>query len=234
VLEQAKALRGELGASDALRLDQHTESIRELELRLAKAAEGPPDLAACALPAEPLADYPDIDARPQLAAQNRAFADLLAMVLACDQTRVFSNWFTAPVNNLLFPGAPSGHHQLTHDEGGEQPHVHGITLQCVTAFAELTAVLRDTPEGDGSLLDHMVMLGTSEVALGRNHSVDEMPVLIAGNAGGRITSGIHHREPAGDNVHKATLSLMRAVGVPAMSHGEDDAKTSDGLTAIEA
>ncbi|MCB9729971.1 MAG: DUF1552 domain-containing protein [Deltaproteobacteria bacterium] len=233
VLDQARALRRELGQADALRLDQHTESLRELELRLAKAAEGPPDLAACALPAEPLADYPDIDARPQLEAQNRAFAELLAMVLACDQTRVFSNWFTAPVNNLLFPGATSGHHQLTHDEAGDQPQVHAITVQCVQAFVELVTVLRETPEGDGTLLDHMALLGTSEVALGRNHTVDEMPVLVAGSANGRLRTGIHHREPAGDNVHKVTLSLMRAAGVPAASFGEGDAYTADGLSAIE-
>ena len=89
------------------------------------------------------------------------------------------------------------------------------------------------PEGDGTLLDHCVILGTSEVSLGRTHSIDEMPTLVAGGACGAIQTGMHYRSLGGDNVAKLSLSLIRACGINQASFGEDDAYTEDGLSGVE-
>ena len=134
-------LQGQLGSADKQRLQAHLEAVRSLEKRLAKLEDDPPALAACKMPDEPAAEYHDIEGRPQLFARNKAMAYLTAMALACDQTRVVSNWITHPVSNVLFPGATAGHHQLTHDEPGEQPEVHAIVVQCVEMLRDFLLAL---------------------------------------------------------------------------------------------
>jgi len=234
VTEDANRLRTRLGVADQARLDSHMTAIRELELRLARLEEDPPTLAACLRPQVPLADYPWINGRPQLALVNRVFADLCAMALACDQTRVFTNFISFPVNNLLFEGAAAGHHQLTHDEPGEQPQVNEIVIELMGYFAEFIQALRNIPEGDGTLLDHCAVLGTSDVSYGRTHSIDEYPLIIAGSGSGRLRTGIHHRPTGADNASKVILTLMRAVGVTAASYGEADAMATESVSEVEA
>ncbi len=223
-----------LGAADRARIDQHLTGIRELELRLARLAENPANLAACRRADAPLEDYPDIDGRPQLAELNRAMCDTMALALACDQTRVFSNFITRPLNNLLIADATAGHHQLTHDEPGAQPMVRRIVTEMMEEFAYFVNALRAIPEGDGTLLDHLVLLGTTDISNCRTHAVDDFPILYAGTADGALVRGTHVRSIAGDNTSSVILSLIRAVGVLAPSFGGDDGYTEDGFSPIEA
>jgi hypothetical protein len=233
VNDDLRRLKASVSASDRQRLDQHAEGVRALEMRLAALEMDPPDLASCARPGEPLPDYPDVEGRPQLVAKNEAFCDLVALALACDQTRVFSNWFTYPVDNVLFPGATAGHHQLTHDEPGDQPEVFAITRQCVEGYATLLRALQRIPEGDETLLDHCAILGTSDISRGRTHSLDEFPILIGGSAGGKLRAGVHFRSVGAENAGKAILSIIRAVGVEAAGFGAESGEVRDGLSAIE-
>lgn len=233
VLGDANALYARVGAADKARLDQHLTGLRELEQRLARLEEDPPNLEACARPPEPLADYPDVDGRPQISARSRAMCDLLAMSLACDQTRVVGHYLCDPVHNYLFPGASSGHHELTHNEGGDQPEVHAITLQCVEEMAYFIGTLAAIPEGDGTLLDSMALLCCSEVSLGKTHSLDDMPIVIAGNACGFLKQGFHYRSPAFENASSVMLTLLRAMDIPAADFGMDEAWTDQSLTDIE-
>ncbi|MSP24368.1 MAG: DUF1552 domain-containing protein, partial [Myxococcales bacterium] len=92
----AASLKGRLGAADRVRMEQHYDNIRALEKQLGKLEENPPNLAACSLPAKPEADYPDLDGRPQMSAISRVMSDLVAMALACDQSRVVSVQFSRP------------------------------------------------------------------------------------------------------------------------------------------
>ncbi len=234
VLDDANRLRARVGTEDKVRLDQHLDGIRDLETRLARLEEDPPDLAACVMPGEPAADYPEIDGRPQMSAINRAFCDLAAMAMACDQTRVISNWFHHPVGNVLFPGAPDGHHNLTHDEPGDQPEVHAITLQCIDELSYMIGALRAVEEGDGTLLDNCAVFGTSEISLGRTHSLEDMPIVLAGSCCGRLKTDVHYHSQTGESSTKVLVSLLRAMGLNIDSFGTDDAESSDGLGAIEA
>ncbi|MCB9730902.1 MAG: DUF1552 domain-containing protein [Deltaproteobacteria bacterium] len=233
VSDDLKRLQSRVGAADKTRLDQHFDGLRSLEKRLAKLEQAPPVLAACERPEQPLDAYPDIEGRPQLAAKNRATCDIVAMALACDLTRVFSNWFTEPVSNPLFPGAPAGHHQLTHDEPGEQLAVQAILVQIMESFAYQVESLARIEEGDGTLLDSMAVLGTSEISLGKTHALDDFPLLIAGSAGGRLREGIHHASTGGEKTGKVTLSLLRAMGVEAASWGDEGGYADSGMSAIE-
>lgn len=232
--EDAKGLRVKLGANDRARLDQHMDSVRDLENKIAKLQQAPPVLAACTKPAMPMADYPDIDGRPQLSAVSRVMSDVLALSLACDQQRVFTFQFSHPVNNLLYPSATAGHHQLTHDELGDQPMVQDILHQILTEATYFIQALKGIKEGNVTLLDHCGVLFMTDCSNGKSHAVDEYPLFLAGNANGALVQGVHYRAPTGENASKLGLSLLHAFDVPATSFGSDEGHVTDGLSAIEA
>jgi hypothetical protein len=234
VMADTAALRKRVGAADAARLDQHLDGIRDLEQRLARLQEDPPNLEACTRPSEPLAEYPDIDGRPQISAVSRAMCDLLVMALACDQTRVVSHYLTDPVSNVLFPGASAGHHNLTHDEPGDQPEVHAITSLCVEEYAYLLGAMDAVPEADGTLLDNCAVLGTTDVSKGQTHSGEDMPILIGGSACGALRTGLHYRSYTSENVSKVLLTLIRSMDITASDFGQDEGYVTDGLADIEA
>lgn len=230
----AKSLRQRLGTSDRVRLDQHLESVRSLEQKIAKLEAAPPVLDACKKPMAPLAEYPDIDGRPQLSAVSRVISDMLAMSLACDQQRVFSFQFSHSVNNLLFTDAPAGHHQLTHDELGDQPIVQGIVHQILDEAAYFIQALKNIKEGDATLLDHCGVLFMTDCSNGKSHAVDEYPLFLAGSANGALQRGIHYRAPTGENASKLGLTLLHAFDVAAASFGSDEGLVTQGLPGIEA
>ena len=233
VMGDINALDRRVGAEDRIRLERHFDGIRELETRLARLQEDPPQLEACARPDAPDTDYPDIEGRPQIAARSQAMSDLLAMALACDQTRVVSQFISYPVRNVLFDGISDGHHTLTHNEPMPQPQVHDITMQIMDQYAYFLRALDAIPEGEGTLLDHCIALGTSDVSEGRTHSLDEFPLVIGGGACGAIRMGMHHRSYSQDNANQVVLSLLRALDVVQEGIGQDDSYTTEGLSAIE-
>jgi hypothetical protein len=233
VMDDATSLQGVLGSTDKARLEQHLDGIRALEKQIEKLSQNPPSLAACAVPGKPLDAYPDVDGRPPLSDISRAMVDILVMALACDQTRVFSDWFSTPVNNMLYPGTTAGHHQLTHDEPADQPQVHSILLYTLTEFAYLVKALRAVPEGDSTLLDHCAILATSDCSYGKAHSIEEYPILIAGGCNGALKSGIHYRSPSSENTSKVLLTLSRAMGLTLDSYGKEEGLVTSSLTAIE-
>ncbi|MCB9554231.1 MAG: DUF1552 domain-containing protein [Myxococcales bacterium] len=233
VMADAAALERRLGAADRVRLDAHLSAVRAIERRLARLEADPPQRLACARPAAPVGDYAPIEGRAQVIEKNRVMVDIVAMALACDQTRVASDFITQPVNNILFEGASAGHHQLTHDEPGDQPQVDAIVKTLVGEFGYLVDALRAIPEGDGTLLDNCAVLGTSEVSEGRKHSLDEFPILLAGRCGGRLRQGIHYRSASQENASRVHVTLMRALGIVTPGFGADEGFAADGIGALE-
>jgi len=234
VMDDIDRLDQRLGKDDKARLEQHLEGVRELEQRLAILQEDPPDLAACERLDALTGDYADVDGRPQLSARSRIMSDMLAMTLACDQTCVFGHTLTDPVSDVLFPDASEGHHSLTHNEGGDQPEVNAIVIQIMEELAYTIAALDRIEEGDGTLLDSRAVLATSEVSLGQTHSIEEMPVILAGSACGYLKQDHHYRSSSGDNATKLLISLQRAMGMSVGSFGSGDAQASESLSGIEA
>jgi hypothetical protein len=233
VVGDLSRLDGRLGAADRTRLDQHLTGVRELEQRLARLQEDPPDLEACSRPATPAAAYPDVGDYAQIGERNRAMADLIAMALACDQTRVFAHFLTEPVAEVRFDGTSKGHHTLTHDEPNPQEEVNRIVVACMGHFADFLTALAAIPEGGATLLDHCAVLGTSETSYGRTHSKDDLPIVIAGSAGGLLRQDLHVHSVAAENVSKVILTLVRASGVVAGEWGADEGRVTDGLSAVE-
>ncbi len=231
VLGQATTLRGRLGSNDQARLDQHLEGIRTLEQQIANLELNPPNLAACHRPTMPAADYPDVEGRPQMSQISHVMSDLVAMALACDLTRVFFNMYSQPVNNTLFPGATSGHHQLTHDEPGDQPGVDAIVRYIMADLAYFLTALRSVPEGDGNLLRHSIVLCTTDCSYGRSHSIDDYPMILAGSGGGTLRTGTHIAA-RGENSSKVMLTVLQAMGLHATEYGVGAGHATDALSAL--
>jgi hypothetical protein len=191
ISEDARELRKNLPKEDELRVDEHLSAVRDMERAIA------------GLPAQyRKVDPPDEDADmkdwPRIA---KLQSDLLAAALATQQTRVASYMLTKGQGLSRFPWlgyTAARHHDYTHADG-KAPGADGVEGQrilrdiCrwhVQEFAYLVAKLKSIPEGDGTLLDHCLLIYTHEHAEANPHKNDGMAVIVAGHAG-KITTGRH-------------------------------------------
>jgi hypothetical protein len=232
VAEDARGLANKLGSRDRRRLDQHFENIREIELRLGHEWRRPPRCGAVAWPGE----FRETDGKEPLEEINAAMSRLVALALSCDQTRVFSYQFSGSVANTIYwqVGQDKPHHQFTHDEGGDQPIVHAATIFIMKQFAHLLQVLADTPDGAGNLLDSCAILASSDTADGKEHTLKDYPIVVAGRARGALKHpGVHYRSDTKESSSKVLLSLLRAAGLPLKEFGQKGGHVTDSLTAIE-
>lgn len=228
VMGQVRDLQGRVGARDRVRLEQHFESIRTLEQRLAAGS------AACTTPENP-GDFPDVEGREQIEQQNRAMSDLLVTAIACDLTRAWSVLF-APAGSgvIVWPvGARNSLHQICHDEPNPQPTVHNAVVFTMQQLAYFLERLRDTPEGDGNLLDHSSILITSELTDGWNHSNRDFPLLVAGRGNGRLRGGVHYRSRTSENTSHGVLTALRGAGLPLESFGAEAGYVTTSIGALE-
>jgi hypothetical protein len=230
VTADAADLRKRLGARDRARLDQHLDGVRQLETRLTTPAMT--GGAGC----------PPAGARPGTvdatlhSATSQAMSDVLALALACDVTRVFSFkyalWHTTTFTELAADGAKEDFHTYTHIEPGDQPLVGKHILLHMQQVAYLIAKLKAVTVGAGTLLDQCAILFTTEVQEGRNHLTDNIPMIVAGKAGGALKTGLHVHA-TGDNTSKVHLTLLQAVGVPATSFGGGAGLVTDTVADIK-
>jgi hypothetical protein len=219
VLEDAASVRARLAADDRARIDSHMEHLFEIQRRLERTA------AVCEAPAPP-SDGGD------LTAKNRTMAELLALALGCDLTRVFSYMLTSPASTHVFSnlGVPNGMHQVCHD--GQWNHVLAVSRYHMQLFAELLDAMAATTDPTGAtLMDRGVILGLSEYGEGWKHGVKEMPVVIAGRACGALHDNVHVREPGG-NISKAHVTALRALGMETPSFGWNGGETGEHLAGI--
>ena len=229
VMEQTASLQSRVGTADRARLDQHLSGVRDLELRLARMEEDPPNLAACVRPDEPMTD----ELFGNVLESGRVNSALAAMALACDQTRVLTYVHSAPVDDFVYPGIDDGHHQLTHNEVEPQERVHQIVEQVMGEFAGFLGGLEAIAEGDGTLLDNAVVLATSCVSYGRTHSLRDYPIILAGSAGGYFKEDTHYHSTTGENASAVMVSVLRAMGMATATWGEADAFSDAPLAEIE-
>lgn len=236
VTADLQRLKMRASSSDRTRLDQHLENVRGIESRIQRdLASGTKPFAACTVPSAPAA-IPGAPQGEPLEPLTKVMSELLAMALACDLTRVFSMLFSGSVCSTLFwqVGLTQGHHQLSHDEPGDQPQIQASTEFTMKLLAILIETLKNTPEGQGNLLDQCAILATSDCAEGKPHSIKDYPILVIGKAGGFLKHpGIHYRSK-GENVNLVSMSLLRAVEAGVAQFGGAPHAVASGLSAIEA
>jgi hypothetical protein len=111
--------------------------------------------------------------------------------------------------------------------------VNAIVQLIMQDFAYFLEALRRVTEGTETLLDHCAVLATTDTSLGKTHSLDNYPILIAGSGCGRLRMGMHYHSPGADAATKVSLTLLRAMGLSVASFGVGAGNVSQGLTAIE-
>lgn len=237
VIEDTRQLSGQLGYVDRQRLEQHLEGLRAIERRLMERQMADPPLA-CMEPDRPMAaNYRDGTTREEKQAKAEIMADMVAVALACDLVRVFSFEWSATQSESHYweVGIDQGHHEFTHvGANGDQAKIIKFIMQ---NYAYLARKLREVQVGDGNLLDHTLVLGTSEHASAKRHNYTDHPYLLLGTAGGKLRGGIHHRVANENNTDapKVLLTAVRAVGVERASIGAGAKRVAtETISAVEA
>lgn len=228
VMDQIAALQAKLGAADRQRLEQHLDSVADLERRLGAPA------AECTKPVDP-GDFPDVEGKEQITEKNAVMSDLMALALACDLTRSFSIMFsTCGSGVVMWPvGGTDGQHYMTHTEPAPWNLQHQSVVFTMEQLAYFLDRLKQTPEGSGNLLDRCSILVCSEHAEGWNHAQDDMPILICGKGGGRLVGNVHQRD-VGGNTTKALLTALRGSGMPLDAFGHEAGHVTSGMSELEA
>ena len=235
VSEDRKALEASLGATDRARLDEYFTALRQLERQLEMQLQKPPPLAACAPPDAP-EDAPSGLQIENVLENHRLMGEVLAMALACDQTRVFSMVFSDRASSLHAAGSKDTHHTLTHEEPrdpelGYQVRATEFVRQSMAAYATFLETLKKIPEGDGCLLDNCLVMGFSETSDANTHSVTGLPFLVGGRAGGKLRPGVHVRA-VGDSASRVGLTVQQALGMRVQAYGLRQNRTDKTITEI--
>jgi hypothetical protein len=216
VIEDAGHLRAQLGAHDRRKIDEYLTSIRELERRIARADR---DTVASPALAKPPAGIPK-----SYEEHIRLLMDLLVVAFQGDLTRIATFVLGNEGSNrsYRFIGVPEGHHELSHHAGKKekQEKIRLINRFHVSQFAYFLAKLKSIKEGNGTLLDQAMIVYGSGIGDGNRHNHDELPILVAGGAGGTIHPGRHIRFPKETPLTNLYLSLLDRMGAPTASFGD--------------
>ncbi|MEE2638435.1 MAG: DUF1552 domain-containing protein [Acidobacteriota bacterium] len=223
--EDIARLKGAVGATDRARVEQYLDSIREVERQIQRAEASATDNL-----------FPDLD-RPvgvpaSFADHARLMFDLQILAFQGDITRVVTFQLTRELSNRTYPeiGVPDPHHPTSHH--GNDPEklakIAKINTFHVSLFAEFLQKMRDTADGDGSLLDHSVYMYGSGMGNSSLHDHVNLPILVAGGAGAGMKGGRHIRYENGTPLANLHLTLLDRVGVRLDAFGDSDGKV-DGL-----
>jgi hypothetical protein len=219
VAEDAKALQSNLGANDQRKLDEYLTGVRELELRIAKA---PPavDLGANKMnrPTGVPKDYKD---------HVRLMGDLLALAFQADLTRVATFVFANDGSNRSYKadlGIGEGHHDLSHHQRKQEKleKLQKINTFHIAQLAYLLERLKAVKEGEGTLLDHCMIVYGGGISDGNAHNHDDLPILLAGKGGGAFKPGRHIRYPKETPLTNLYVSMLDRMGAKVDSFGDSN------------
>lgn len=237
VTDQRQALMADVGKADQVKLDQYFTSVREMENQLALQMEKPERCDTCVVPKPPKGGKQgqSIDI---VNANSKAMAKLVAMAMACRQTRVVNFLHTVGSSETYLPGDSKIYHQYTHDEEtdaklGYQIKTSQLAGEVMKGFGDYLTELDAIKEGDGTLLDHSLIMGFSDTGYAKIHSLENIPMLLAGGAGGRHKTG-QHVASKGEAVTRVSLTAQQLVGLPVGEFGTGGMKTSRPITEVMA
>ena len=231
VMDQERSLMKTVGAADRERLEQYFTGLRQLERQFDQRLTQPEPIESCVRPEELPGNIPMDLSVESVRLRHKMMAELMAMAVACDQTRVFNMTYSAGFASTIRPGYELPHHTCTHEEPvdevlGVQPNASYFTKRAMESWVDFVQAFKNIPEGDGTLLDNVLILGTTDVGYARTHVVDGMSTFLAGRAGGRIKSG-HHIDLKDGTVAQVGYTALRTMGVNRSTWGTLSNETSD-------
>ncbi|HEX4425282.1 MAG TPA: DUF1552 domain-containing protein [Terriglobales bacterium] len=220
VTQGVSRLMQDVGTGDRVKLSEYLDAIRDVERRI--------QLAESQAPREmPVLERP-VGIPSTLEAHAKLMYDLQVLAFQCDLTRVttFMMGHEQTIRSYVEIGIPDSHHPLSHHAGdaGKMDKVAKINAYHIKMLAYYLEKLKATPDGDGSLLDHSVVLYGSGLSDGNLHLHDSLPVLLAGGGAGKIKGGRHLRYPKDTPMTNLYGTLLDMVGVPADKLGSASGK----------
>jgi hypothetical protein len=216
VTDRVRQLEQKLGPSDNRKLTDYLESLRDVERRIQKAEE------------QTGTKGPDVD-QPSgvpdgFEAHVKLLYDLQLLAYQSDLTRVITFMYGREQTGRPYPqiGIPEPHHPLTHhqNDASKMEKCTAIQLYHVALFATYLEKLRATPDGDGSLLDHILLLYGGGISNSDRHTHGPLPTLLLGAGNGTVKGGRHLVYPNDTPLTNLQLTLLNKMGVPAEKLGD--------------
>jgi hypothetical protein len=222
-------LTADLGPTDAGKLTQYLDAIRDIERRIQKAEQqGTRELPILGRPSGIPDTYAD---------HVKLMFDLQLLAYQADLTRITTFMMSREVSSRTYPelGVPDPHHPMSHHQGDPRKieKLAKINAFHITLFAGFLEKLRATPDGDGSLLDHVMILYGCGISDSDQHLHDNLPVLVAGGGAGQIKGGRHVRYRQDTPMTNLQLTLLDRMGVPLDRLG-DSTGTIEELSDVSA
>ena len=216
VMAQAADLQGKLGAQDRAVLGDYLETVREIERRIQKTEER--DLSRLDLPEVPVGVPESVDEYLNL------MLDMVALAYQANLTRVFTFMMAAEVSNRTYNhiGVSDAFHPLSHhaNDPAKIERLSKIQAYHSVVFARFLAKLAAMPDGDGSVLDHSLLLYGSNMSNSNLHDEFPLPTAVFGGAWGRVKGGQHLRYPDRTPLANLLLTVLQRSGVQAESVGD--------------
>jgi hypothetical protein len=216
VMGRVRELQRRLGASDNTRLNDYLSSLRDVERRIEKTEE------------QSATEVPDVERPAGIPASfdehARLLYDLQLLAYQADVTRVITFMYGREQSPRPYPqiGVPEPHHSMTHHQNDPAKMEKCVKIQQyhLKLFADYLEKLRNTPDGDGSLLDHVVLLYGSGISNSDRHTHGPLPTLVVGGGGGTLRGGRHLVYPEHTPLTNLQLTLLNLLGVPTEKIGD--------------
>jgi Protein of unknown function (DUF1552) len=209
VAARSRELMGQLGPADRRKLDEYQYAVREIERQIQRAET---DTRQVAPPIERPSGIPET-----FAEYLKLMYELQVIAFQADLTRVATLMVGREGSLQSYPeiGVPDPHHPLTHHQNNPEwvEKVTRINVHHMELFAHFVSRLKATPDGDGTLLDHSMVVYGSAIADGNKHTHEALPVLLAGRGGGAIKSGRHVAYAKQTPLTNLYLTLLDRMGV---------------------
>jgi hypothetical protein len=220
VSEDTRKLAKTLGPADRRKIDQYLTAVREIERRIVTAEKD-------GHPAQPQMETP---AGVPVAFSDyvKLMYDLQVLAFQTDTTRISTLMIGREGSNRVYPevGVPESHHPITHHRNNPEwiEKVTKINAFHVGLFAYFLQKLKSTPDGEGSLLDHCLVVYGSGLSDGNNHVHADLPIVLAGRGDGSIKSGRHVAYDKGTPMTNLYLTMLDRAGVHPESIGDSTGK----------
>ena len=218
VNDKLRHLKLAVGAPDRAKIDEYTEAVRDVERRIQKAEDqNDVDPAFVEQPQGPPRVFED---------HVQLMFDLQFLALQTDLTRVVTFMLGREQSTRSFPqiGVPNAHHPLSHhqDDPERVALMSKINTYHVVLFAEFVEKMRSTPDGDGSLLDHSLLLYGAGMSNSNAHAPNNLPIMLVGGAGGGLEGGRHITYSEDTPMANLLMAIMDALGVPMEQVGDSN------------
>jgi hypothetical protein len=216
ITAEAGALKVKLGPRDKATLNDYLDSVREIERRIERANFD--SSASLELPVEPVGIPYNFEEHINI------MYDMLVLAYQANITRVFTYMVAREESNKTYPqvGVHDGHHATSHHQNLPEKIEKLVKIQNyhVSLFARFLGKLKDTPDGDGNLLDHSTILFGSNMSNSNLHNHFPLPNLVAGGACGQLKGGRHLRYDDHTPISNLLLTLLDKGGIPMPNLGD--------------